>query len=127
MFKNPRLNRVVELLRLDKKTLIALADLYYFPTELIDDLPDFLESELLGLIVNHGKEKILVEPIPIDCESTDDIKQEIRKGYKGSVYLTDEFMSEYFGLPQGMTEPQLDFYERTFRRIKHDIPDSRTC
>jgi hypothetical protein len=118
-FRSVHLNRIVAINRLDRSSLIALADSYSFPTELIDKLSDFLEAELIKIIVKNGKKKITIS-VPIN--STDELKQVIRQYPKETyLYLTDAFVSEYLDrvLTVKMTKPQLDFYARV---IKHNVP-----
>ena len=116
--RNPRLRQLIAFRRLDRQQLIALADRYYFPSQLIDSMCDFLELKLLEILTANGTTQLQIETHPIPCRSTDELKQLLKKKEPNPIYLTDEFMSEYFDrLSTPMTDSQLKFYDKLFAKI----------
>jgi hypothetical protein len=124
-FRSAHLNRLIAVNRLDRASLIALAEQHFFCRELIDEIDDFpdetrqfLEHELIKIIIKNGKEKVIIPVKPIPINSTDELKRVARTHPKDTlICFTDAFMSEYFDRVQtgNMTEAQLDFYARAFK------------
>lgn len=117
--KNPQLQRAIAFRRLDRSTIIALANSYYFPVNLIDCMDDFLESKLLEILMIHGGKPFTIQAAPAFCNSTDELKIQIRVLPRDTVIqFTDEFMSEYFDrIATGMNQKQLKFYENLFAKL----------
>jgi hypothetical protein len=117
-FRNPWLQRSIAFRRLDRETLTHIASQNYFPIELLDCLDDFLESKLLEILVKHGAEKVTVQMDLVPCESTARLKILIHDRVLNPIYLTDDFMGEYFDrIEQGMNEKQLKFYDKLLSKL----------
>ena len=121
-FRSPHLNRLIAVRGLDRQRLIELLDTYYFPTEMIDELTDFLETEVIRILIQHEKQKMPSKNV-INCPSTDVLKRIISTGadQTAEIYLADEFFAEYFDrLAAGMNSAQLKFYDRAFGGLRND-------
>lgn len=115
---NPRLKKLIAFRRLDRVQLITLANRYYFPTELLDCMDDFLELKLLEILIANSNTELFIEPTTVQCRSTNELKHLLARKEPNPIYLADEFMSEYFDrISTPMSDRQLKFYDRLFSRI----------
>jgi hypothetical protein len=120
---NPRLSKLINFCQLDLAQLIVIANHYCFPVDLIGCMDDFLETELLKILVNHRAEPVALSIRSTNCDSTDELKVLVRQKVQGQIYLADGFMSEYFDrVSQEMNDKQFNFYEQLFKKISNDKP-----
>jgi hypothetical protein len=116
---NPRLAKLIAFRRLDRVQLKTLVNRYFFPVELLDCMDDFLELKLLEILIANNDRELFIEPIPIPCRSTNELKHLLARREPNPIYLADEFMSEYFDrIATPMSARQLKFYDHLFSKIQ---------
>jgi hypothetical protein len=116
---NPRLKKLIAFRRLDRAHLATLASRYFFPVELLDCLDDFLELKLLEILIANSDKELFIEPISVECRSTNELKHSMARKEPNPIYLADEFMCEYFDrIATPMSDRQLKFYDQLFSKIQ---------